>query len=55
MKQVLFPLAEVEYLGCMILKQGLHPTDKVRAVTNTPPPQNVTQLKAFLGDAELLW
>ncbi len=45
-----FMLTEVEYLGHKISRRGLQPTtEKVRAVANAPPPQNVTQLKSFLG------
>ncbi|XP_063915487.1 uncharacterized protein K02A2.6-like [Zophobas morio] len=40
----------VTYLGYVIDKTGLHPCeDKVRDVKNTPRPQNVKQVKAFLG------
>ena len=44
-------LAEsVEYLGHVISGKGLHPTKaKVLAVQNAPVPQNITQLKSFLG------
>ncbi len=43
-------LTEVEYLGHKISRRGLQPTtEKVRAVANAPPPQDVTQLKSFLG------
>ena len=40
----------VKYLGHKISKEGLQPTeDKVRAITCAPKPNNVSQLKAFLG------
>lgn len=40
----------VAYLGHEVDGNGLHPTsDKVRAIKNAPKPDNVTQLKAFLG------
>lgn len=40
----------VTYLGHEVDGNGLHPTsDKVRAIKNAPKPDNVTQLKAFLG------
>ena len=44
-------LAEsVEYLGHVITNEGLQPTQaKVIAVQNAPVPQNITQLKSFLG------
>ena len=42
--------SQVEYLGHMIDKEGLHPTTKkVEAITKAPTPTNVTQLKAYLG------
>ena len=45
-----FLLPEVEYLGHRISSEGLHPTEeKVQAVRSAPRPQNVTQLKSFLG------
>ena len=45
-----FLAAEVEYLGHRISKEGLQPTEaKVRAITEAPDPQNVTELKSFLG------
>ena len=43
-------LPTVTYLGFRIDKEGLHPTsEKVRAVKDAPCPQNVEQLKAYLG------
>ena len=34
----------VEYLGHIIDAEGLHPTeDKIRAICDAPPSQNVTQ------------
>ena len=43
-----FLLPSVEYLGHLITAQGLQPsTDKVEAVQ--PAPQDVSQLKSFLG------
>ena len=44
-------LAEsVEYLGHVITNEGLQPTQaKVIAVQNAPVPQNISQLKSFLG------
>ena len=41
---------QVEYLGHLIDKEGLHPTDaKVEAVQKAPAPSNVSELKSFLG------
>ena len=43
-------LPQVEYLGHQISQKGLHPTkEKVRAIVEAPAPQNITQLKSFLG------
>ncbi len=40
----------VEYLGHCIDKEGLHPTEeKVAAIVNAPKPNNVTELRSFLG------
>ena len=45
-----FLLPEVEYLGQKITPHGLQPTaEKVRAIVDAPRPQNVSQLKSFLG------
>jgi len=45
-----FLLPEVEYLGYQISKKGLYSTkEKVGAIVEAPAPQNVTQLKSFLG------
>ena len=41
---------QVEYLGHMIDATGIHPMeDKVRAIHEAPIPQNITQLRAFVG------
>ena len=43
-------LPEVSYLGVRINKEGLHPTDqKVAAVRDAPTPENVSQLRTYLG------
>ena len=40
----------VEYLGHRIDASGLHTTDeKVRAIVQAPAPENVHELRAFLG------
>jgi len=45
-----FMLPRVEYLGHLIDESGLHPTqEKVRGIQGTPQPQNVTELRSFLG------
>ena len=41
---------EITYCGHKIDANGLHKTqDKIEAVINAPKPENVTQLRAFLG------
>ena len=45
-----FMLPAVEYLGHKISDKGLEPTEgKIRAIVEAPAPQNVSQLKSFLG------
>ena len=45
-----FFLPSVDYLGHRISAQGLQPlSDKVNAIRDAPAPQNVSQLKSFLG------
>ena len=45
-----FMLPSIEYLGHKISDKGTQPTKgKVRAIVKAPAPNNVTQLKAFLG------
>ena len=45
-----FMVSSVKYLGHIIDANGLHPApDKLKAVKNAPAPQNVTELKAYLG------
>ena len=45
-----FMLPSIEYLGHTISASGLQPTkEKVRAIVEAPVPQNVSQLKSFLG------
>lgn len=40
----------VEFLGYVIDAEGIHPApSKVEAIMNTPAPQNVHELQAFLG------
>ena len=41
---------QIEYLGYVIDKDGLHPTaEKVLAIKEAPTPRNVTELRSFLG------
>ena len=45
-----FFASSVEYLGHLISAEGLTPTEeKVKAVKDAPAPQNVSQLRSFLG------
>jgi len=45
-----FMAPKVEYLGYIIDKDGLHPTQaKVEAIQNARAPTSVTELRAFLG------
>ena len=45
-----FGVPYVSYLGFLIDKQGIHPTqEKVQAISEAPAPTNVTQLRAYLG------
>uniref|UniRef100_A0A8C5D775 ribonuclease H n=1 Tax=Gouania willdenowi TaxID=441366 RepID=A0A8C5D775_GOUWI len=40
----------IEYCGHKIDKNGLHKTqDKIEAIVNSPQPENVSQLRSFLG------
>ncbi|XP_026574490.1 uncharacterized protein K02A2.6-like, partial [Pseudonaja textilis] len=40
----------VEFLGYLLDKQGIHPTEKkLAAIKNAPRPKNKTDLQAFLG------
>uniref|UniRef100_A0A669DC14 Gypsy retrotransposon integrase-like protein 1 n=1 Tax=Oreochromis niloticus TaxID=8128 RepID=A0A669DC14_ORENI len=42
--------SSVEYLGHVIDANGLHTApSKITAIVDAPPPQNVSQLKSFLG------
>ena len=45
-----FLQSSVEYLGHQIDSQGLHAmTDKLEAIQGTPEPENIQQLRSFLG------
>uniref|UniRef100_A0A8C1TTS7 Reverse transcriptase/retrotransposon-derived protein RNase H-like domain-containing protein n=1 Tax=Cyprinus carpio TaxID=7962 RepID=A0A8C1TTS7_CYPCA len=48
MKKSIFAATQVEFLG--FHKDGIKPTcEKVEAIQKAPPPQNKTELQAFLG------
>ena len=45
-----FLRSSIEYLGHVVDKEGIHPTEeKVKAIKEAPAPTNVTQLRSFLG------
>ena len=45
-----FLIPSVEYLGYKITEKGLQPTaEKVEAVQSAPAPQDISQLKSFIG------
>ncbi|CAH2085636.1 unnamed protein product [Euphydryas editha] len=45
-----FAQEQVEFLGFVINKDGIHPApSKVEAIVKTPEPKNVQELQAFLG------
>ena len=45
-----FMLTQVDYLGHSISAEGLRPSEeKVRAISQAPPPTNLAQLRSFLG------
>ena len=49
-EKCVFLADEVQYLGHTITAKGLSPTaDKVKAITDAPPPSNIKELRAFLG------
>ena len=49
-KKSFFLQSHIEYLGHIIDKDGLHPTEeKVTAIKKEPPPKNITELRSFLG------
>lgn len=50
LQKCFFMQGSVEYLGYVIDAQGLHTApEKVKAVVDTPQPNNQQQLRAFLG------
>lgn len=45
-----FVQPSVQYLGYKIDHEGLHPTEeKTRAIKEAPRPQNVSELRVYLG------
>ena len=50
-----FHQTEVDFLGHRISEQGIQPlTDKLNAITNYKAPQNITELRRFMGMAQQL-
>lgn len=50
MDKCFFLQPSITYLGHVIDKEGLHPTqDKVEAIQDAPRPRNLTGLRSFLG------
>lgn len=40
----------VEYLGHVLTKNGIAPNPKrIRAISEMPPPKNISQLRSFVG------
>ena len=51
-----FMVQSVPYLSDVIDSQGLYlPPEKVEAICQAPTPNNVTELKSYLGSLILLW
>jgi hypothetical protein len=45
-----FLVKEVKYLGHILTREGVKPNvEKIKAILDAPPPQNVTQVKSFVG------
>jgi hypothetical protein len=50
LQKCLFDVSEVEYLGYNLTSKGVKPTDsKLAAIEQMPPPENVDQLRSYLG------
>ena len=51
-----FMQKSVTYMGCIILANGISPTEeKIEAIKQAPRPENSTQLRAFLGMINYYW
>ena len=49
-KKATFCVLEIEYLGCILTRDGIKPqSNKVQAILAIQPPTNVKQLRHFLG------
>jgi hypothetical protein len=50
LKKCVFGSGETSYLGFRLTKNGIFPgTDKLKAVKEAKPPENVKQIRQFLG------
>ena len=50
LKKCVFGSSETSYLGFRLTKNGIFPgTDKLKAVKDAKPPENVKQIRQFLG------
>jgi hypothetical protein len=50
LKKCVFSSSETSYLGFRLTKNGIFPgTDKLKAVKDAKPPENVKQIRQFLG------
>jgi Reverse transcriptase (RNA-dependent DNA polymerase) len=50
LKKCVFGSSETSYLGFRLTKNGIFPgTDKLRVVKDAKPPENVKQIRQFLG------
>ena len=51
-EKCVFAQESIEYLGYILSKEGISKGPKVDAVTNIPNPENVSELRAFLGQVQ---
>ena len=51
-EKCVFAQESMEYLGYILSKEGVSKGPKVDAVTNMPNPENVSDLRAFLGQVQ---
>lgn len=50
LQKCLFDVPELDYLGYKLTRDGVKPTDaKIEAITKMPAPENVDQLRSYLG------
>ena len=51
-EKCVFAIESIGYLGYILSKEGISKGPKVDAVTNMPNPENVSELRAFLGQVQ---